>query len=59
MRANPVKQTLRTGGRACGAMVFEFFSPGIAQICSNARADFVLYDMEHAGTSMVEIRTPR
>ena len=26
-------------------MVFEFFSPGLPQICRNAGADFVLYDM--------------
>jgi len=57
MRANPVKQTLRTGGRACGAMVFEFFSPGIAQICRNARADFVLYDMEHTGIGFETLKT--
>ena len=30
-------------------MVFEFFSPGLPQICKNAGADFVLYDMEHTG----------
>ena len=30
-------------------MVFEFFSPGLPQICENAGAEFVLYDMEHTG----------
>lgn len=49
MRTNPVKTTLAAGGRAFGAMVFEFFSPGIAQICRNAGAQFVLFDMEHTG----------
>ena len=33
-------------------MVFEFFSPGIPQICRNAGAEFVLYDMEHTGLSL-------
>jgi 2-dehydro-3-deoxyglucarate aldolase/4-hydroxy-2-oxoheptanedioate aldolase len=49
VRDNPVKQTLAAGGRARGAMVFEFFSPGLPQICRNAGAEFVLYDMEHTG----------
>jgi len=49
VRDNPVKQALAAGGRARGAMVFEFFSPGLPQICRNAGADFVLYDMEHTG----------
>ena len=52
MRDNPVKATLASGGRAFGAMVFEFFSPGIPQICRNAGAEFVLYDMEHTGLSI-------
>ena len=49
LRANPVKQALQSGGHAAGAMVFEFFSPGLPQICRNAGAEFVLYDMEHSG----------
>ena len=49
MRGNPVKQSLRAGGRAFGAMVFEFFSPGLPQLCRNAGAEFILYDMEHTG----------
>ena len=57
MRANPVKAQLAAGGRAFGAMVFEFFSPGIAQICRNAGAQFVLYDMEHTGLSFETLKT--
>jgi 2-dehydro-3-deoxyglucarate aldolase/4-hydroxy-2-oxoheptanedioate aldolase len=30
-------------------MVFEFFTPGIARICANAGAEFVMYCMEHTG----------
>ena len=48
VRDNPVKQALSRGGRARGAMVFEFFSPGLPQICKNAGAEFVLYDMAPA-----------
>ena len=57
MRTNPVKQKLRTGGRAFGAMVFEFFSPGVAQICKNAGAEFILYDMEHTGIGFETLKT--
>jgi len=49
MRDNPVKQRLAEGGRAFGAMIFECFTPGLPQICRNAGAQFVLFDMEHTG----------
>ena len=49
MRHNPVKSRLASGGCAFGAMIFEFFSPGLPQICRNAGAEFVLFDMEHTG----------
>jgi 2-dehydro-3-deoxyglucarate aldolase/4-hydroxy-2-oxoheptanedioate aldolase len=57
MRDNPVKVTLASGGSACGAMFFEFFSPGIPQICRNVGAEFVLYDMEHTGLSFETLKT--
>ena len=52
MRGNPVKIKLTQGESAFGAMFFEFFSPGIPQIAKNAGAEFVLFDMEHAGTDI-------
>ena len=36
----------------CGTRVFEFFTPGIAQIFRAAGADFILYDMEHSGADV-------
>ncbi|MEO5700059.1 MAG: aldolase/citrate lyase family protein [Casimicrobiaceae bacterium] len=57
MRDNPIKSILASGGRACGAMVFELFSPGLPQICANAGAEFVLYDMEHSGLSFETLKT--
>ena len=54
---NPVKTALAAGKRCCGAMIFEFFSPGIPQICKNAGADFVLYDMEHTGLGFETLKT--
>lgn len=49
MRGNPVKRKLASGEMALGAMVFEFYTPGLPQLCRNAGAEFVLYDMEHSG----------
>ena len=46
MRDNPLKTKLASGGRAAGAFAFEFMTPGLPQLCRNAGADFVLYDME-------------
>lgn len=52
MRVNPVKTKLANGEHAFGAMFFEFFSPGVPQIAKNAGAEFILFDMEHAGTDI-------
>jgi 2-dehydro-3-deoxyglucarate aldolase/4-hydroxy-2-oxoheptanedioate aldolase len=57
MRDNPVKNALQKGGRAIGAMVFECFAPGLPQICRNAGAEFVLYDMEHTGLGFESLKT--
>jgi 2-keto-3-deoxy-L-rhamnonate aldolase RhmA len=57
IRDNPVKAALAAGGRAYGAMVFEFFSPGLPQICKNAGAEFVLFDMEHTGLGFETLKT--
>ncbi len=56
MRDNPIKARLAAGGHAFGTMVFEFFTPSLAQICKTAGAEFVLYDMEHSAVSIETIR---
>jgi 2-keto-3-deoxy-L-rhamnonate aldolase RhmA len=57
VRENPVKHRLiQGGGSAFGAMVFEFFTPGIAQIVHAAGAEFLLYDMEHSGAGIDTIK---
>ena len=33
IRDNPVKTSLAAGGRSGGAMAFEFFTPGLPQLC--------------------------
>ncbi|NJO22866.1 MAG: hypothetical protein HC868_07850 [Sphingomonadales bacterium] len=39
------------GETVLGAMVFEFFSPGTAQVMAHAGAEYIIYDMEHTGIS--------
>jgi 2-keto-3-deoxy-L-rhamnonate aldolase RhmA len=56
MRDNPIKHRLAEGGFAFGTMVFEFFTPGMAQIAAAAGAEFVLYDMEHSGAGIDTIK---
>lgn len=50
--AVPFKERLRHNELLAGTMVFEFFTPGIAQIACAAGADFILYDMEHSGADI-------
>lgn len=57
MRTNPVKQKLAAGGSAYGTMVFEFTSPGLPAALVAAGAEFALYDMEHSGFTMAEMRS--
>ena len=56
MRINPVKQKLAAGGTALGTMVFEFSSPGLPAALVAAGAEFALYDMEHSGFTMEDMR---
>ena len=39
-----------------GAMIFEFFSPGIPNILKNAGCEFVIFDMEHGGMSLEQFK---
>jgi 2-keto-3-deoxy-L-rhamnonate aldolase RhmA len=54
------KESLRAramdGESVRGAMVFEFFTPGIAQILKLAGCEYVIYDMEHAGFSIEQLK---
>src|SRR5687768_8571378 len=51
-----LKQRAMAGEAVPGAMVFEFFSPGIAQVLAHAGAEFVIYDMEHTGISLETVK---
>ena len=56
MRANPVRERLRAGGKAFGVMAFEFFTPGLAPVLAASGAEFVLLDMEHSGVAIDTIK---
>ena len=40
-----------------GAMIFEFFSPGMPIILKNAGCQFIIFDMEHGGISLEQFKT--
>ena len=40
-----------------GAMVFEFFSPGIPIILKHSGCEFIIFDMEHGGLSLQQFKT--
>jgi len=56
MRDNAVKKSLAAGGRALGAMAFEFFTPGMPRIAANAGAEFAMYCMEHTGAGFETLK---
>lgn len=51
-----LRQRVLAGEQVLGAMVFEFFTPGIAQVLKLAGAEFLLYDMEHAGLGIESLK---
>ena len=52
-----LKQKITALAQMRGAMVFEFFSPGIPIILKNAGCEFVIFDMEHGGLSLEQFKT--
>ena len=51
-----LKRSIMSRDMVAGAMVFEFFSPGLSSILHNAGAKFVIYDMEHTGLGMESLK---
>jgi 2-keto-3-deoxy-L-rhamnonate aldolase RhmA len=49
LKPNAIKKDVLAGEPVAGAMIFEFFAPGMSSILANAGCRFVLYDMEHTG----------
>ncbi|MCS5606889.1 MAG: aldolase/citrate lyase family protein [Alphaproteobacteria bacterium] len=57
MRPNPMKAKLAAGQSVYGTMIFEFLSPGLPRIVANSGAEFILYDLEHSGFSIEQMKT--
>ena len=57
MAKKTLRQRILAGEQVSGALMFEFFSPGVPQLLANAGAEFVLYDMEHTGISLETVKT--
>ena len=51
-----LRDRMLAGEPVNGAMIFEFFTPGIAQIMKTAGCEFVLYDMEHGGLAIETLK---
>jgi 2-dehydro-3-deoxyglucarate aldolase/4-hydroxy-2-oxoheptanedioate aldolase len=51
-----VRQRALAGETVLGAMIFEFFVPGMPQILKNAGAEYAIYDMEHGGLGIETLK---
>ncbi len=52
MIKNNLKSKFKNIDKVKGAMIFEFFSPGIPLVLKNSGCEFIIYDMEHGGLSL-------
>lgn len=56
MAEHRLGRILMAGGYAAGSMVFEFNTPGMARLLDAVGLDFVIFDMEHSGFEIGDIR---
>jgi len=52
-----LKKALAEGQVIIGTWIFEFNTPGIARLVASTGADFIVYDMEHSGFGIAEVRS--
>ncbi len=52
-----LRRSVLAGKPVAGAMIFEFFSPGVPQILVHAGCAFVIYDMEHTAIGLETIKS--
>lgn len=57
MARKSLRQRVLAGEPVLGSMMFELIAPGIPQLLVHAGAEYVIYDMEHTGTSLETIKT--
>jgi 2-dehydro-3-deoxyglucarate aldolase/4-hydroxy-2-oxoheptanedioate aldolase len=51
-----IRKRALSGETILGAMIYEFFVPGIAQMLRNAGAEYAIYDMEHGGLGLETLK---
>ncbi len=56
MARKSLRARAMSGDMVLGAMVFEFYSPGVAQVLQHAGAEFVIFDMEHTGAGLETVK---
>ena len=49
VRPSAMRRKVLSGETVAGAMIFEFFAPGMPQVLKSAGCEFALFDMEHSG----------
>ena len=54
--AKSIRQRALAGDTILGAMIFEFFVPGMPQILCRASAEYAIYDMEHGGLGLETLK---
>ena len=57
MAQKSLRRRVMAGEQVLGSMVFEFFSPGIAQVMKLAGCEYVIYDMEHTGLGFESLKS--
>ncbi len=53
---NTLRKRAMAGDLVLGSMVFECFTPGIGQILKLAGCEYVIFDMEHAGFTLDQLK---
>jgi 2-keto-3-deoxy-L-rhamnonate aldolase RhmA len=56
MARRSLRHRAMSGETVLGSMIFEFFTPGIAQVLKLAGCEYLIYDMEHAGFSIEQLK---
>jgi len=56
VRPSALRQRVLAGDTVAGAMIFEFFVPGMPQVLKEAGCEFALFDMEHSGLGLETLK---
>jgi 2-dehydro-3-deoxyglucarate aldolase/4-hydroxy-2-oxoheptanedioate aldolase len=57
VRGNDLKARVLAGETVAGALVIDFFTPGMPQVLNAAGCEFALFDMEHSGLGFETLKT--